>query len=56
MAWALLWLSWPAFVAALLLLPLLNAKARKEERWLREQFPEYEAYERRMRRFLPWIY
>ena len=54
--WALLWLSWPAFVAGLLLLPLLNAKARMEERWLREQFPEYAVYERRVRRFLPWIY
>jgi len=41
---------------ALLLMPLLDAKSRKEERWLRQQFPDYEAYQKRTRRFLPWIY
>jgi len=56
LGWALLWLSWPAFVAALLLMPLLDAKSRKEERWLRQQFPDYEAYQKRTRRFLPWVY
>jgi protein-S-isoprenylcysteine O-methyltransferase Ste14 len=56
LGWALLWLSWPAFVAALVLLPLLDAKSRMEERWLCEQFPDYEAYQKRTRSFLPWIY
>jgi protein-S-isoprenylcysteine O-methyltransferase Ste14 len=56
LAWALLWLSWPAFVAALLLMLLLDAKSRKEERWLRQQFPDYEAYQNRTRRFLPRVY
>jgi protein-S-isoprenylcysteine O-methyltransferase Ste14 len=56
LGWALLWLSWTAFVAALLLLPFLDAKSRKEERWLCQCFPDYEAYQKRTRRFLPWIY
>ena len=56
LGWALLWLSWLAFVAALLLVPFLDAKSRKEERWLRQQFPDYEGYQKRTRRFLPWFY
>ena len=56
LGWAVLWLSWPAFVAALLLMPLLDAKSRKEERWLLLRFPEYGTYQNRTRRFLPWIY
>ena len=54
--WALVWRSWPALLAALALGPLFDAKARQEERWLRQQFPEYSGYERRVRRFVPWIY
>jgi len=54
--WALVWRSWPALLAALALAPLFDAKARLEERWLRQQFPEYAGYEQRVRRFVPWIY
>jgi protein-S-isoprenylcysteine O-methyltransferase Ste14 len=54
--WALVWRSWPALLAALVLAPLFDAKARREERWLRQQFPEYAGYERRVRRFVPWVY
>ena len=54
--WALVWQSWPALLAALALVPLLAAKARREERWLRQQFPEYAAYEQRVQRFIPWIW
>jgi len=54
--WALVRESWPALIAALALGPLLDGKARREERWLRQQFPEYSTYEQRVRRFLPWIY
>jgi protein-S-isoprenylcysteine O-methyltransferase Ste14 len=54
--WALVWQSWSAFLAALALAPLFDAKARQEERWLRQQFPEYSSYEQRVRRFVPWVY
>ena len=54
--WALVWRSWPALLAALALVPFFDAKARREECWLRQQFPEYLEYERRVRRFVPWIY
>ncbi len=51
--WALIWQSWPALIAALVLIPFFHAKARREERWLREQFPSYTDYERRVPRFIP---
>jgi protein-S-isoprenylcysteine O-methyltransferase Ste14 len=54
--WALVWQSWPALLVSLSLAPFFDAKARREECWLRQQFPEYASYERRVRRFIPWIY
>ncbi len=54
--WALVWRSAPALVAALALGPFFAAKARREERRLREKFPEYANYEQRVRRFIPWVY
>jgi protein-S-isoprenylcysteine O-methyltransferase Ste14 len=56
LGWALLWQSWPSFVAALTLIPFFNAKAHREERWLREQFPGYTDFEKRVPRFLPRLY
>ncbi len=56
LGWALLWRSWPALVATLAAALFLDAKARREERWLRQQFPEYSRYAQRVRRFVPGIY
>lgn len=55
LGWALMWQSAAAFGAALVLIPFFQAKARREERWLREQFPRYVEYERRVPRFIPRI-
>lgn len=54
--WSLVRLSWLAFAASLALALFLDAKARREERWLRSRFPEYEAYARRVKRFIPRVY
>ena len=53
---ALILHSWPALVASVALGVFFDAKARHEERWLRQQFPDYAGYERQVRRFIPWIY
>jgi protein-S-isoprenylcysteine O-methyltransferase Ste14 len=49
-----------ASVAALVLTGalavLLDLKARREEAWLRERYPDYDDYARRTRRFVPGIY
>jgi protein-S-isoprenylcysteine O-methyltransferase Ste14 len=54
--WGLNWQSVPAVGAALFLAWALNAKARVEEHWLCERFPEYAEYAARVRRFIPWVY
>lgn len=54
--WACLWASAPGVVLAVLQAILLDAKARREDRWLWEQFPEYADYAAKVRRLIPWIY
>lgn len=56
LAWALGWRSGPALALCALQLPFFDAKSRREERWLRERFPEYLDYARRTRRFIPGVY
>lgn len=55
LGWALVWQSGPAIVATLVLIPFFLLKARREERWLRERFPDYADYERSVPRFIPRI-
>src|SRR6266700_2238496 len=44
-------------VPTALLAALFDLKARREEAWLIERFPEYAAYRARApRRFVPWLY
>lgn len=54
--WSLVWQSWPALAVSLVLGVFFDAKARREECWLRQKFPDYSGFERRVRRFIPWIY
>lgn len=49
--WSFLWGSAPALMVSLVLTVWLIAKARLEERLMREKFPEYEAYQQRVRGF-----
>jgi protein-S-isoprenylcysteine O-methyltransferase Ste14 len=56
MGWALVWQSWPAGVVVFILILFLDAKARREERWLCEKFPEYADYAKTSWRFIPWVY
>jgi len=54
--WALAWASGPALALALALSLFLKAKADHEECWLRERFPGYADYARRVRQLIPWLY
>lgn len=56
LGWSLLFQSAAALGFSLLLAPLFNAKARREEQWLREAFPGYADYARRVKRFIPGLY
>lgn len=55
-AWALIWRSGPVLGLALVQAIFLDAKARREERYLRARFEGYTAYARRVKRFVPGLY
>jgi protein-S-isoprenylcysteine O-methyltransferase Ste14 len=56
LGWALNVQSWLTlgYVAALFV--FLDVKSRREERWLAEKFPAYTAYQRRVRKLIPFVY
>lgn len=54
--WSMIWSSSVAGFATVLMTLFFDRKARREEVWLFEKFPDYASYARRVRRFLPWIY
>jgi protein-S-isoprenylcysteine O-methyltransferase Ste14 len=41
---------------ALILFVFFDLKARREERWLQEKYPEYASYKTRVKKLIPWIY
>ena len=52
-----LWLhSWLTIGYALLLFAFFDVKSRREERWLAEKFPGYAAYQKRVRKLIPFVY
>ena len=54
--WALCVQSWLTLGYAVALFVFLDAKSRREERWLAEKFPAYATYRRRVRKLVPFIY
>ncbi len=56
LGWALSVQGWLTLAYAVALFVLLDAKSRWEERWLASKFPAYADYQRRVRRFIPFIY
>ena len=56
LGWALLTTSLAALAIVPLLALVLDLKARREEAWLRERYPEYVDYQRRTRRYIPGVY
>src|SRR5262249_13760733 len=56
LGWACLWGSPQGAALALVQALFLDAKARREESWLREKFPDYCQYAAKVRRLIPWIY
>ncbi len=55
-AYSLWTLSLPHGLITGLLFCVLDLKARKEEAWLVERYPDYESYRQRVKKFIPWLY
>jgi protein-S-isoprenylcysteine O-methyltransferase Ste14 len=56
LGWAIAIQGWLTLGYVLVLLVLLDAKSRREERWLAERFPMYAAYQQRVRKLIPFVY
>jgi protein-S-isoprenylcysteine O-methyltransferase Ste14 len=56
LGWSLLRGSTPALLLTLALALFFDQKARREEAWLLERFPDYADYRRRVHKLIPWIY
>jgi protein-S-isoprenylcysteine O-methyltransferase Ste14 len=54
--WALVHLSVVGVLCAVVIAVFFDRKVVREERWLRERFPEYDAYAQRVRKFIPGLY
>ena len=54
--WALYVQGWLTLGYVVALFVFLDAKSRREERWLAEKFPTYAAYQLRVRKLVPFIY
>jgi protein-S-isoprenylcysteine O-methyltransferase Ste14 len=48
--------GWLTLLYVAALFALLDIKSRHEERWLAQKFPEYAAYQRRVRKLIPFLY
>jgi protein-S-isoprenylcysteine O-methyltransferase Ste14 len=56
LGWALVRANLLGLALVMLLLLFFDLKSRREERWLREAYPEYEAYQQRVHKLAPWVY
>lgn len=54
--WALVNSSPLMLVYAAAMLIFFDIKSRREERWLAAKFPEYPAYQKRVRKLIPFLY
>ena len=54
--WALWVNGWLTLGYALLLFVFFDIKSRREEGWLKEKFAGYEAYQKRVRKLIPFVY
>lgn len=56
LGWSVFQLSLSHFVAVIAIFLFLDLKARREEIWLSEKYPEYSDYQQRVKKLIPGIY
>lgn len=54
--WVLLRRGWLTLGCVLAAWVFIEFKVRREEKWLLERFPGYAAYQRRVRKLIPYLY
>lgn len=56
LGWALWVHGWLTLLYAIILLVFFDLKSRREEQWLKEKFPDYAVYQKRVRKLIPFVY
>jgi protein-S-isoprenylcysteine O-methyltransferase Ste14 len=56
LGYGLLWASTLGVLYAVLLFLFFDVKSRREEQWLRDRYPGYEAYTGRVHKLIPFLY
>ncbi len=56
LGWALWVHGWLTIGYALILFLFFDGKSRREEQWLKDKFPGYADYQRRVRKLIPYLY
>lgn len=56
LGWTLYWGTLLGIVLALVLFVWFDLKSRQEEKWLAEKYPEYAAYQARVKKLIPFVY
>lgn len=56
LGWGLYVKGWLTLGYVVALFVFLAVKARREEKWLAERFPDYTIYQQRVRKLIPFIY
>ncbi|MCC7445876.1 MAG: isoprenylcysteine carboxylmethyltransferase family protein [Anaerolineae bacterium] len=56
LGWSLFRASIPALILTVVLVVFFDQKARREERWLEQKYPDYGSYRQRVRKLIPWVY
>ena len=54
--WALWNTSLTGVGLTVVLFIFFDLKSRQEERWLAQVYPEYRAYQQRVKKLIPWVY
>ncbi|GAB4203342.1 MAG: isoprenylcysteine carboxylmethyltransferase family protein [Coleofasciculaceae cyanobacterium] len=56
LGWVVLQLSLSHLIAAAVLFAFFDAKARREEAWLTEKYPDYSEYRQQVKKLIPGLY
>lgn len=54
--WGLIMNSWLALALAFFLFLFFDLKSRREEKWLAKKFDDYQVYQKRVRKLVPFLY
>lgn len=56
LGWGLFMNSWPTLLLVIILFLFFDVKSRQEEKWLAEKYENYQTYQTKVKKLIPFIY